>query len=186
MLTKYHCNKIGELIDLLAVIRRDEWSQPPQSFYLPERRKTMSELKDDIYAIIKDYQLAALATINGDGKPWVRYLMINGEKDLTLKFVTSTDSRKVAHIKNNKEVHVTCGVSAADMEKPYLQIQGKAEITRDEKLRKEMWQDFLTKYFTGQDDPKYCVGIIKPYRIELVTASSPKPAVWEKERACTL
>ena len=138
----------------------------------------MADLKERIYGIIKDYQLVSLATVTEDGKPWVRYVMMIGEKDFTMKFTTPMESRKVNHIKNNGEVHIVCGVSNLETARQYLQIQGKAKISRDAALRDEMWKDFMTKYFSGPDDPNYGVGIVKPYHIELFTMASRKPEIW--------
>lgn len=44
-----------------------------------------------------------------------------------------------------------------------------------------MWTDSLNHYFTGPDDPDYCVGIIEPTRIELFTTAQ-TPEVWEAEK----
>jgi general stress protein 26 len=140
----------------------------------------MQNIQERIFSIIKDYQIAALATISEDGKPWVRYVMITGEKDLTLKFATSLASRKVAHIKNNFQVHVACGVIGPDTAKPFLQIQATAGFTRDETLRQAMWKEFMMRYFKGPDDPDYCIGLIKPYRIDIFSMIDPKREVWEK------
>ncbi|MGZ6221774.1 MAG: pyridoxamine 5'-phosphate oxidase family protein [Syntrophales bacterium] len=139
----------------------------------------MADLKERIYGIIKDYQLVSLATVTEDGRPWVRYVMMVGEKDFTMKFTTPIKSRKVNHIKNNGEVHIVCGVLNLETAKQYLQIQGKAKISRDAVLRDEMWKDFMTRYFSGPDDPNYGVGIVKPYHIELFTMASRKPEIWE-------
>jgi general stress protein 26 len=140
----------------------------------------MADLKEMIYDIMKGYQIVSLATVTEDGKPWVRHVLMVGEKDFTMKFTTSMKSRKVNHIKNNGEVHILCGVSSLETAKQYLQIQGKAIISSDAALRKEMWKDFMTKYFSGPDDPDYVVGIVKPYHIELFTLPSRKPEIWEK------
>lgn len=142
----------------------------------------MLELKEKIYGMIKDYQLVSLATVAEDGKPWVRYVMMIGEKDLTMKFTTSMKSRKVVQIKNNSEVHITCGVSDIMTAAQYLQIQGKTKISRDKALREEMWQDFHKRYFSGPDDPNFCVGMVKPYRIELFRMFGPNPLVWERKK----
>ncbi|MGD0277152.1 MAG: pyridoxamine 5'-phosphate oxidase family protein [Syntrophales bacterium] len=141
----------------------------------------MADLKEKIYGVIKNYQLTSLATLTDDGNPWVRYVMMVGEKDLTMKFTTSMKSRKVAHIKNNAEVHITCGVTNIETARQYLQIQGKAKISKDKALRKEMWQDYHKKYFSGPDDPNYCVGVVTPYRIELFSMFAAKPEVWVKK-----
>jgi len=142
----------------------------------------MPDLKEKIYRMIKDYQITSMSTVTEDGKPWVRYVMMVGQKDLTMKFTTSWKSRKVAQIKNNAEVHITCGVSDLKTASQYLQIQGKAKISKNKDLRKEMWLDFHKKYFSGPDDPNFCVGIVKPYHIELFSMSSPKPLIWDKKK----
>jgi len=142
----------------------------------------MPDLKQKIYGLIKDYQLASLATVAEDGKPWVRYVMLEGDEELVLKFVTPLKSRKVDHIRGTQDIHILCGADGAGASKPYLQIQGRAEITRDETLRKGAWKDFLSKYFAGPDDPNYTVGIVRPYRIELygMGMGSLQPEVWEE------
>jgi len=78
-----------------------------------------------------------------------RYMVIAVEKDLTIKFVTAIDSRKISQIRLNPEVHITCGATSATAMTPYLQIQGKAHTSRDETLRNEMWADELKSYFAG-------------------------------------
>ena len=71
----------------------------------------MSELKHRIVEILRQPQLAALATVFGEGKPWVCYVVCLGQEDMTIRFATFASSRKVAQIKNNPEIHLTCGVS---------------------------------------------------------------------------
>jgi general stress protein 26 len=61
----------------------------------------------------------------------------------------------------------------------YVQIQGRAEVSRDEAERKAYWKDELKTYFSGPDDPNYSVVIVRPYRIELQTMASMEPEVWE-------
>jgi len=136
------------------------------------------DLKERIYGIMKEYPLATLATITEDGRPWARIVMITPESDLRIRFVTAANSRKVAHLGRNPEVHITCGASLVDSMAPFLQIEGKAKVTRDEGIKKQMWTDALKRYFTGPDDPNYCVGIIEPYRIEYFSQSM-SPEVWE-------
>jgi general stress protein 26 len=141
----------------------------------------MDELKEKILAAIKIPQLMPLATVTEDGKPWVRYVMGSGADDLTIRFVTSLQTRKVAQMKNNPEVHLTCGATSSSLQETehYLQISGKAEVTTDEAERNLCWNDHLKAYFSGPDDPAYCVVIVKPYRIEYCTMTEMVPKVWE-------
>lgn len=141
----------------------------------------MTDLEKKIYEAIKSPQLMSLATVTEDGKPWVRYVTGFGSEDLTLRFVTSLKSRKVSQMKNNPEVHIVCGASTLEATQFYLQICGRAEITTDEEERHRCWNDELKAYFSGPDDPNYCIGIIEPYKIEYYTMTEMTPQVWEAD-----
>ena len=140
----------------------------------------MSDLAQRIFTIIKEPYLASFATITEDGKPWVRYVTPHASEDLTIRFSTFIGSRKVAQIKKNPEVHLTCGVTDPATAQTYLQIQGKAELSTDKAEREAFWNDYLKRYFKGPDDPNYGIIIVKPYRIELYTMGNFKPEVWKK------
>jgi general stress protein 26 len=152
---------------------------------LTEWQEVRMDLKGKIYEVIKDNPLGALATLTKDGRPRVRYIVLTVERDLSIRFVTSLTSRKVAQINLNPEVHVTCGAVPDDSLAPYVQVEGKATISRDEKIRKKMWRPTLENYFTGPDDSDYCVGIIEPYRIEYF-GTAMTPEVWEPTAAMVL
>ena len=138
----------------------------------------MATLKDHILEIIGKPQLASLATLTEEGKPWVRYVMVTGDKDLSLRFASFLESRKVAQIKKNPEVHLTCGVTSPESADSYLQVQGRAEVTTDEAQRRAYWKDELKRYFSGPDDPNYCIVRVVPYRIEYMAPGSMEPEVW--------
>ena len=139
----------------------------------------MSDIKNKIFEAIKDRQLISLATVGQDNRPRVRYVMGQGDETLTLRLVTFIGSRKATHIKGNPEVHVVCGVATPETAKHYVQIEAKAEISTDAELKKQLWHDELSHYFSGADDPNMCVVIVKPYRIEYQTMATMQPEVWE-------
>jgi len=138
----------------------------------------MSELQERIGVILKQPQLAALATITEDGKPWVRYVMTLADDDLLIRCATFVAARKVKQIKKNPEVHLTCGVTNPNEMVPYLQIQGKASLTTEKEARHGFWTDMLAPIFDGPDDPKYGVLEITPYRIEFCSPGNYEPEVW--------
>ena len=140
----------------------------------------MATLKDHIMEIMEKPQLASLATLTEEGKPWVRYVMATGDKDLTLRFASFLDSRKVVQMKKNPEVHLTCGVTTPESADSYLQIQGRAEVITEEAERRAYWKEELKRYFSGPDDPNYCVVKIAPYRIEYMAPGALEPEVWVK------
>jgi len=139
----------------------------------------MSDLKQRIYEASKDMQLINVATITEEGKPWVRYVMGLADKDLIFRFCTHEESRKVGQIRNNPDVHISLGVSSLETAKNWVQVQGSAEVSTDKADRDAFWFDDLKNYFSGPDDPGYCVVIIKPTKVELGTMGNTIPEVWE-------
>ena len=140
----------------------------------------MDKLQQRILDIIHKPQLAALATVTEKNNPWVRYVVTVGDGNLTLRCASLVESRKVQQIEHNPNVHLTCGVNSLQEMHPYLQIQGRARVAMDQVERHAFWNDMLASTFTGPDDPKYCVIIIEPYRIEYCTQGSSEPEVWTK------
>ena len=138
----------------------------------------MSELEERIGAILKQPQLATLATITEDGKPWVRYVMTLADDDLVIRCASFIGARKVKQIEKNPEVHLTCGVTNPTEMVPYLQIQGQAQLNTSEEARHGFWTDMLAPIFDGPNDPKYGVLEITPYCIECCTPGSYEPDVW--------
>lgn len=139
----------------------------------------MPTLKDEILAHFKRPRLAALATVTKDGLPWVRYMSVVADKDLTIRSATYSDSRKVKQIANNPEVHITSGIEKGKEMGTYFQIQGTAVFDKSAATRKAFWSDGLKAYFKGPTDPKYGVLVITPYKIEVMKHGAMKPAVWK-------
>ena len=140
----------------------------------------MDDLKAKILDIIGKPVLGALATITEDGKPWTRYVVPVATQDLTICFATFLHSRKVDHLRKNPNVHLTAGNNTLDnMGLPYLQVAGQAEISTDSVIKHQFWSPELETFFSGPDDPNYCVVVITPERIEYQTFESMKPEVWE-------
>lgn len=141
----------------------------------------MADLRERICEILRVPQLASLATVTEDGKPWVRYVMAITGEDMTIRFATFVKSRKCAQIAKNLEVHLTCGVGDLETMAPYLQIQGRAELKTDEGERHAFWSDAMKAYFEGPDDPNYGVMVVTPYRIEHCSPGKFEPEVWTTE-----
>ena len=141
----------------------------------------MSDLKERILKIFHQPQLAGLATITQDGKPWVRYVMAAAGPDMTIRCATFVGARKVQQIQSNPEVHLTCGVTDLQNMGPYLQVQGRATLNTNRLARHHFWSDMLSPIFRGPDDPNYGVLEIKPYYIEFCTPGVREPEVWQAE-----
>ena len=139
----------------------------------------MSELKAKIHQVIQEPTLAVLSTLSEKGLPWARYVMVQADEDLLIRFSTFRQSRKVAQIAKNAEVHIVCGVASLPTAQHYLQIQGKAEVSDDPAIKKAYWHEGLKVYFKGPDDPNYVVVSVRPYRIEYQTMKDMQPEVWQ-------
>lgn len=140
----------------------------------------MLDLKQRILDILHKPQLAALATVTEQNNPWVRYVVTVGDGNFVIRCATIVESRKVKQIKNNPNVHLTCGVTSLQEMQPYLQIQGLARVTTEKEERHGFWNDLLAPIFNGPDDPKYAIIVVEPYRIEYCTQGSFEPEVWTK------
>jgi general stress protein 26 len=141
----------------------------------------MADLKQRIYEAAKEMQLINFATIDEGGKPWVRYVMGKADSNLVFRFCTHLDSRKVAQIRKNPDVHISSGVTSLETAQNWLQVQGAAEASTDRNELDAFWFDDLNNYFSGPDDPNYCVVIVKPSKIEFGTMGSTTPEVWEQQ-----
>ena len=97
----------------------------------------MNDLENNIWKILDREQIAALATITEEGKPWVRYVTIEADEDFALRCCTSLGSRKAKQILKNPEVHLTCGNLQPPNDSAFLQIAGRAEIRSDRKTREK-------------------------------------------------
>jgi general stress protein 26 len=137
------------------------------------------DLRDRILDVFKGPRLAGLATVTKDGKPWVRYVMVEASDDLTFRCSSFVNARKVAQIESNPEAHLTCGITHPTDKGPYLQIQGRAEFSTDREARHAFWSDRLSAVFEGPDDPQYGVVIVHAYRIEVCHVGL-EPEVWER------
>ncbi len=144
----------------------------------------MSDLKTRILEIIQQPQLCGFSTITEDGKPWVRYVATVGGQNMELRFASFVGARKVKQIAANPEVHLTCGVNSLTEMKPYLQIQGRAQLTTEADERHGFWNDMLAPIFSGPDDPNYGIIVVRPYRIEYCAPPSLEPEVWECDCGC--
>lgn len=140
----------------------------------------MSDLQQRILDIIGQPQLTTLATVTPEGKPWVRYVVTLADGNMTIRLASFIDSRKIAQIRANPEVHLTCGVNTFEEMKPYLQIQGRAAVSTEKEERHGFWNEMLEPIFDGPDDEKYCVIVIEPYRIEYVSPGSFEMEEWTR------
>jgi len=140
----------------------------------------MGDLKQRIFDTAKDFQLLNFATLTEDGKPWVRYVVGHADDKLVFRFCSHLSGRKIGQIRKNPNVHISLGARDLETANHWLQVEGTAEVSIDKAERDAFWFDDLKNYFTGPDDPTYCIIITRPSRIEFGTMGKMEPEVWEK------
>ena len=139
----------------------------------------MGDLKERIFEMGKDLQLFNFATITLEGRPWVRYVVGKADKDLLFRFCTHKETRKVAQIRKNPQVHLSLGAATLETADHWLQVEGTAEISTEKAERESFWFDGLKNYFSGPEDPNYCIVIVRPSSIEFGTMGGMEPEVWK-------
>jgi len=130
----------------------------------------MNYAKQEILKVfIEEPVQASFATVSKDGKPCVRYVMINiDRKDMSMRFSTFVNSPKVVQIANQPEVSLTCcGTDPESSQKIYLQIKGKASFSTEADERALVWHSSTEKIFQKMDNPNFGVIKIVPYKIEV-------------------
>ena len=139
-----------------------------------------TELKNKIADLISKPQLASLATIN-DGKPWIRYMILTGEPDLTLYTTTFSNSRKVEQLKKDNNVHVIIGGDQEHFKDPHINIQATAQVLTDLETKKKYWCEHLEIFFSGPEDPDFSVIKISPQVIEYTSGDALTPEIYTVE-----
>jgi len=132
-----------------------------------------------IQEILQGPKLMVLSSTKEDGSPWGRYVMAAADDQLVIRFTTFTGARKVEDIRRDSRVHLVCGGSEANMESPYLQIAGKASVSTDPTLKAAIWNEALSAYFSGPDDPNFAVVEVTPLKIEYWGGREPE--IWTAE-----
>jgi general stress protein 26 len=128
--------------------------------------------KDDVF-------LAALATVDGDGHPHVRFVRGRIDDDLTIRCPTFLGTGKVEQIREHPRVALTCGDTDSSHAGTYLEIKGEARISTEPADRLRVWGEQQKKWFSGPDDPEFAVVVIRPTLIEVLPiGGGPAPQVW--------
>jgi general stress protein 26 len=134
-------------------------------------------LKKNILKVIAGPHVAAVATLS-EGKPEVRFVVLEGQPDLSLVGATMKASRKVGQLKKNPVVGISIW-SGKEFSDPYIVFRGKAEIHEDLQTKKKHWNPMYEQYFKTVNNPDYVVIVFLPAEIEYIAQGSMQPEVWK-------
>lgn len=108
----------------------------------------------------------------------MRFVVLDGQPDLSLVGATMKVSRKVGQLKKNPVVGISIW-SGKEFSDPYIVFRGKAEIHEDLPTKKKHWNPMYEQYFKTVDNPDYVVIVFLPAEIEYIAQGSMQPEVWK-------
>lgn len=114
--------------------------------------------KTEIIKFISEQKTAFLASVNEDGYPVVRAMLVPRKIDgNVLYFSTNTSSKKIKHFSENDKACVYF-YKRGKFKYQGVSIIGEMEICTDQETKNEIWR-FGDKLFykQGVTDPDYCV-----------------------------
>jgi general stress protein 26 len=144
---------------------------PEDSMSLIDRLFSTLRREDDF--------LLALATVDSDGCPHVRYMKGVIDDQLIIRCPTFVGTGKMNHIRQCADVSLTCGDIDSRQPGSYFQITAKATISQASEDRKTAWTQRMEKWFSGPDDANYAVVRIVPVTIRAFPiGGGPASEVW--------
>ncbi|KAF6560579.1 pyridoxamine 5'-phosphate oxidase family protein [Paenibacillus sp. EKM202P] len=135
-----------------------------------------SQLEQAIVKALDNNKFCSLGTVEG-GKPKVRYMALFNV-GMNIHLATDRKTHKVEELKENPNAYLLLGYEVGGT-KEVLEVEATVQVTADEGLRKQVWNDSLKKWFSGPDDPDYVILDVNPTRIEYVGQQTERQ-VWTK------
>jgi general stress protein 26 len=135
-------------------------------------------LKENILAVTGGPHVAAVATID-DGKPAVRFMVLNGFDDMTFVGGTMKSSRKVVQLKKNPGTAISIW-SGKEFRDPYVVMKAKGEVHEDLETKKKYWNPMFEQYFKSVDNPDFVVLKFVAGEIEYIAEGMTSMEVWKR------
>jgi|SRR5271157_2959987 len=135
-------------------------------------------LKEKILAVTGGPHVAAVATIE-EGKPAVRFMVLNGFDDMTFVGGTMKSTKKVAQLKKNPDTAVSIW-SGKEFTDPYVIMKAKGEVHEDLATKKKYWNPMFEKYFKTVDNPDFVVLKFVASEIEYIGEGMTSMETWKR------
>ncbi|MCG7379282.1 MULTISPECIES: pyridoxamine 5'-phosphate oxidase family protein [Paenibacillus] len=135
-----------------------------------------TELEQNIVKALENNPFCSFSTVE-NGKPKSRYMALFND-GMNIHLATNRRTHKVEELENNPNVSLLLGYESGGS-KEVVEVEGTCEITKNEALREQVWNDELKAWFDGPQDPNYVILDITPTRIEY-TGKDHEHQVWEQ------
>lgn len=131
------------------------------------------EAKKAALGILDSSKVGVLATVN-DNKPHTRYMTFFHD-GFTLYTATSRKTQKVDELDANPHAHILLGYEGEGVGDAYLEIEGRMGAHDDPEMIDKVWNDHLSGWFSGPDDPNLLILRIQPDRVRLMNKKGQDP-----------
>ncbi|MFB9329074.1 pyridoxamine 5'-phosphate oxidase family protein [Paenibacillus aurantiacus] len=132
------------------------------------------KLQAKIFEAMDKHRIAAFATVEGN-KPKVRYMAVFHD-GLNIYLATDRKTQKVEELQQNPNVSLLLGYEKGTPPQ-VVELEGTASITKDDSLRQKLWNEELSKWFDGPEDPNYVILDITPSEIHYYDEQG-QPQTW--------
>lgn len=127
-----------------------------------------SETKQKIKEFLLGNPIAVISTVNNDGAPYATTIYIHIGDDLSVYFLSKSETKKIENIKVNDAVML---VSYDAKSQTNIQVSGRAVEVKDESGSREIFKNIIdaTKKASGVEIPpvsKLLAGPYVVYKIE--------------------
>ncbi|MDR4277342.1 pyridoxamine 5'-phosphate oxidase family protein, partial [Bacillus paranthracis] len=119
--------------------------------------------------IIQGQRTGVLSTVRNE-KPHSAFMMFFHE-DFVLYVATDRNSKKIADIEKNPNVHVLLGREGKKLDEDYIEVDGMASIEEDQTLKNKFWTNSLKRWLLGAEDPNYVLIKINPDTIYYIDSA---------------
>lgn len=131
------------------------------------------EAKKVALMILDESKVGVLATVKGK-KPHTRYMTFFHD-GFTLYTATSRKTQKVDELEANPHAHILLGYEGEGVGDVYLEIEGRMAAHDDAEIIDKVWNDHLSGWFSGPDDPNLLILRINPDRVRLMNKKGQEP-----------
>jgi len=119
-----------------------------------------------------------LALIDADGYPTAATITPSKTEGIKQIYIGNhVDSNWAKRVKNCSRASICY---STDQPECNITLVGSIEIiTNDLALKKEMWSDWMTQYYSGPEDPSYCVLRFTTQRYSIYLDGTQVRGTWE-------